>query len=299
MLALMLKPIRLLLLFTLALGSLTAAAAEPPPLPPLNPEPGARQLPGKIVWADLFTSDVAAARAFYAELFGWEWREVTDDPVPYGIFSLDGVDVAGLVAWEPSQPQRPYGRWLFYASTPNVDGAVQATLARGGNVMSPARDVPDRGRFAIVSDPEDVPFGFIDSSSGDPGDYRARHGDWIWFNLYSRAAQAASEYYRLAVGYTLTPDTSRSDLFDIVLSASGHARAGIKLMPPVGANAPSWLGFIRVADANATAEQAVALGGEVVYTPYDGDIAMAVLRGPGGGLFGVLEWDYDDAEAAP
>ncbi len=284
----------------LAASALSAVADELPTLPPLNPEPGTQQLPGKIVWADLFTSDIDAARDFYTSLFGWQWREIADKPVPYGIFSHEGVDVAGLVEWEPSQPQRPYGRWLFYASTPNVDEAVTVTLARGGTVLSPARDVAGRGRFAIVSDPEELPFGFIDSSSGDPADYRARHGDWIWFNLFSRAAEQASEFYRLTAGYVLQPDTTRSDLFDIVLSSQGHARAGIKLIPPVGGNAPAWVGFVRVPDADAAVRRATELGGEVLFTPPADDIPMALLRGPNGAIFGVLEWAYEaDGESAP
>jgi hypothetical protein len=39
-------------------------AAELPLLPPLTTVPGSPRLPGKFVWADLVTDDVAAARKF-------------------------------------------------------------------------------------------------------------------------------------------------------------------------------------------------------------------------------------------
>src|SRR5262245_11723679 len=50
-------------------------AADPPPLPPLTTVSGSPRLPGKFVWADLVTDDVAAAQKFYGQLFGWTFRE--------------------------------------------------------------------------------------------------------------------------------------------------------------------------------------------------------------------------------
>ena len=47
----------------------------PRELPPLTPEPTTHMLPGKFVWIDLITQDVAAAQSFYGELFGWTFRE--------------------------------------------------------------------------------------------------------------------------------------------------------------------------------------------------------------------------------
>ena len=51
--------------------------------------------PGTFSWADLATTDVPAAQAFYSALFGWEWE---DTPIPgggvYSMARLRGHDVA-------------------------------------------------------------------------------------------------------------------------------------------------------------------------------------------------------------
>ena len=51
-----------------------AAEDSLPPLPALTDPATDENIPGKIVWADYFTSDLDLARRFYGELFDWEWR---------------------------------------------------------------------------------------------------------------------------------------------------------------------------------------------------------------------------------
>lgn len=55
---------------TLLLGAL-ASASRAEPFPPLNAPVSAEHIPGKFVWADLFTTDPVAATKFYTGLFGW------------------------------------------------------------------------------------------------------------------------------------------------------------------------------------------------------------------------------------
>src|SRR5580765_8497591 len=56
-------------------GLTPSVAAEPPTLPPLTTVSGSPRLPGKFVWADLVTDDVAAAQKFYGGLFGWTFQD--------------------------------------------------------------------------------------------------------------------------------------------------------------------------------------------------------------------------------
>ena len=62
---------------TLACLVLASACASTPrlELPPVTRAPTQLVKPGKFVWQDLVTQDVAAARSFYAALFGWTYRE--------------------------------------------------------------------------------------------------------------------------------------------------------------------------------------------------------------------------------
>jgi hypothetical protein len=109
---------RTLFLFSLALLLLCsrahvalAAEAAPPPLPPLNDPATDTTLPGKFIWADIFTSDVSGVQKFYSEVFGWEWRWSSERPDSlYGMFYVDGIALAGVSHRESPASGEPYGR---------------------------------------------------------------------------------------------------------------------------------------------------------------------------------------------
>jgi uncharacterized protein len=72
-----------------------ARAAAAPELPPLNDPPTNARLPGKFVWVDLLTPDVARAEAFYGKLFGWTFRKIGDGDNAYTLAFLGEEPMAG------------------------------------------------------------------------------------------------------------------------------------------------------------------------------------------------------------
>lgn len=290
------------LLLALLLASLGAAAQDEslPPLPPLTDPPTAQHLPGKFVWADLFTSDMEANRKFYTELFGWEWRWISQPPRPYGMFYSGDFAVAGMARREAPEGVERYGRWVHYISVTRVGGAEEAIVGRGGRSLLPTRTAADRGTFAIVADPQGAVLGVMRSSSGDPGDYRAEFGEFMWFELFSHDVDAAADFYQAVFGYDVVDKASSPDIVDYILQSGEHSRAGIGALRKDSETRPTWLGYIRVEDVAATVSKAEALGGEVILAPspanLDGD--LAIIADPTGTPFGVLRWDYPaEAEA--
>lgn len=184
-----------LLLGLAVAGAAVAVKPSPPRLPALTDEP-AEHLPGKFVWADLFTSDVEAARRFYGMAFGWEWRPISDPPQEYGVFFHDGRPVAGVAFREPPGDVTPYGRWVHYVSVEDVAAVSAAVVERGGRVLLDQRSYPDRGTFAIVSAANGAIFGLMRADRGDPPDYRAEVGEWIWRQLFAKQLDPAAELYQ-------------------------------------------------------------------------------------------------------
>jgi predicted enzyme related to lactoylglutathione lyase len=58
---------------------------------------------GAPCWIDLMTSDPAASKAFYGELFGWTAEDSGPEFGGYITFSKDGATVAGAMANDPAQ----------------------------------------------------------------------------------------------------------------------------------------------------------------------------------------------------
>ena len=293
--------LRWILLAQFALG--TAALAQQgnmPPLPPITDPPSGEYLPGKFIWADLFSSDVEKSRRFYEQVFGWEWEAVKQPPRPYGIFYTGDAPVAGLAYREAPDGGDIYGRWIHYISVPNVGATEIAAEQRGGRSILKHRAFEDRGDFAILSDLESAPFGIMHSSTGDPGDYRAEPGEWIWHELFSRDLRKAVGFYTGLFEYESEKDQLVPEIMDYLLKSQGQLRAGIGALPSDTDTAPTWLGYVRVKDVDATLERIQSHGGRVILAPQPdiADRGLAIAADPTGATIGLLRWEHGDATSA-
>jgi predicted enzyme related to lactoylglutathione lyase len=287
-----------LLAACLVASALNGQAAPPdlrlPPLTTVEPSP---QLPGKFVWADLVTDNVEAARKFYGPMFGWTFQTVNN----YTIASHDEQPLCGLI-----QRPRPAGssaqpRWFGYLSVASVAQAEHAVIGAGGRVLAPPQEFPKRGEQAVFADPEGTVFGVMKSSSGDPQDFLADVGEWIWIQLLSRDARRAAEFYRAVGGYDIVENTASNRLSDYVLVSEGYARATVRTIPAAHKQVqPVWLLFVRVKNIGESLELTKQLGGKVLLEPkpelFEGRVA--VIADPTGAAIGIMEWGEEALKGA-
>lgn len=263
------------------------------PLPPLVPGAASPRLPGKFIWADLVTDNVPVAREFYAGLLGWKFQDLGS----YTIALNNGEPVAGLF-----QRPRPSGtsatpRWFGYISVADVQATRAEVVRAGGRVLAEPQSMARRGEQAVFADPEGALFGVLKSSAGDPQDFLAGEGDWIWIQLMSRDASKASTFYQRVAGYDVVANTASNRLSDYVLTSQGFARATVRTLPSTAKQwNPTWLPFVRVKDIQATVQQASTLGGKVTIPPRTDLFSgrLAVLTDPTGAAFGVLQWSQEE-----
>jgi predicted enzyme related to lactoylglutathione lyase len=275
----------------LLFSNISGFAAESPRLPPLSTVPGGSpRLPGKFVWADLVTDDVVAARKFYGRLFNWTFRDLGG----YTIAANEERPLGGMF-----QRSRPAGRpeatprWFGYLSVSSVEKVQRAVTKAGGRVLAPPEKLPKRGEQAVFADPEGALFGAVRSSSGDPPDFLAEPGDWIWIQLLSRDARKAAEFYRAVGGYDVMENTANNRLSDRVLTSEGYARATVRTIPPGHERVqPSWLPFVRVKNLGESLALAKELGGKVLLGPRPELLEgrVAVIADPTGAAIGLMEW---------
>lgn len=109
---------------------------------------------GAFSWNELMTSDIAGAKAFYSELFGWEMR---DEPMPdtgaYTMLKAGDREVGGMMAI-PADANGALPAWGAYVTVDDVDQQITRAEQLGGKVILPPRDIPNVGRFAVISDPQ-------------------------------------------------------------------------------------------------------------------------------------------------
>lgn len=265
--------------------------AGPPELPPLTTVSGSPRLPGKFVWADLVTDDPAAIN-FYQGLFGWRFRFIGD----YAVGMNDQTPICGIFQRSRPKERDAHPRWFGYISVPNVKRAQNAVTKLGGRVLAAPKKVPRRGEQAVFADPEGAVFGVVKSSSGDPEDFKAQPGDWVWIQLLSRDSRKAAEFYKQVAGYDIVANTESNRLSDYVLTSEGYARATLRTIPKDHTQVnPTWLPYVRVNSMPEAITRTERLGGKVLVKPDPQRLSgkVAVISDPAGAAIGLLEWSDD------
>jgi predicted enzyme related to lactoylglutathione lyase len=274
----------------LCVRAVAATPAVPFELPPLM-QPAAPAHPGKVIWAELTTTDLAADKAFYSGLFGWNFHDLHIGNGDYAVALLGGAPIAGLVQLGPGSTKPQRAAWLTFISVRSVHATSRKIVTHGGRLLTPPRSYRQRGSQAVYADPQGAVFALLHSSSGDPPDVVPAPGEWIWSALLTREAEPEAAFYQNVFGYEVF-ELPEGGLPHLLLSTDNYARAVIDETPPETAALPHWIDFLRVQSAADAAAKAKALGGRVLVEPRhdrQGGL-MAVLAGPDGAAFGVLEW---------
>jgi predicted enzyme related to lactoylglutathione lyase len=287
------------LLWAIALTA-SAAAVITFELPPLTQPASGERHPGKVIWADLVTPDLAGAKRFYSSVFGWTFNDIHTGDTDYSIALHDGEPVAGVIQRNIRTGERRQPAWLTFLSVTDVHEAERTIRARGGKVLSRERTYAQRGTQGVFTDPEGAVFAVLQSSSGDPPDVLADPGEWIWSSLVARNPDTDAAFYQDVFGYEVF-DMSKDDGFDhVLLATDDYARASINALPADESNLPPhWINFVRVVNATETAAKIEALGGRVLVQPHPDRHGgrVAIVADPAGASFGLLEWtDADNKE---
>jgi len=242
-------------------------------------------LVGKVVWNDLITEDVEAARRFYGGLFGWTFESLSRGGREYVLARSGDVYVAGMVPVDPPPDGTNFSRWLPYLSVEDVDDAVSRAVSGGGTVAVEPRQVA-LGRVAAIIDPEGAVIGLARSDIGDPDDRTtaAAPGRVVWTELLSDDSGAAAAFYEAVVGYVAKAVERRGGTYTM-LANRGVDRAGILQNPSENWD-PVWLTYIGVEDPAAAAARAESLGGEILLavSPDVREGTLAVVADPTGAV---------------
>ena len=119
---------------------------------------------GVFVWDELHTSDPAAAKSFYGEVFGWSASDQDMGGMTYTIFKRAGdIDVGGCMQLEEGMQAPPH--WLVYISTRDIDATTARAKELGATVFVEPTDIPNMGRFSVVQDPAGAVFGLFQGAS--------------------------------------------------------------------------------------------------------------------------------------
>jgi predicted enzyme related to lactoylglutathione lyase len=266
-----------------------------PELPVFQDPPTDIRYPGKLIWADLFTEKTATCKEFYTELFGWTAETLGTGEDAYTLFRKDGQPVAGMIYRPAQKGSTTKGIWLPYFSVDDLPNALEAVRRNEGRIEVASHNFPNRGEQAIVRDNQNALLGLMRTTDGDPDDYLAEYGEWIWAQLWVRDPDQSLSFYASVLGFTeMEANPTDENIYDRLWATNGVYRASLDRIPDSKPNGiPSWFGFVRVENIEETVALVSRLGGFLYLEP-DPEIKegrLAVIRDPVGATIVVLEYD--------
>src|SRR5260370_16097859 len=110
---------------------------------------------GRFVWYELMTTDMEAAKAFYADVMGWGTQDASVPGMAYTLFTAGGTSVSGLMDLpEDARKSGLRPSWLGYVGVNDVDAAADRVKELGGAVHLPPEHSPNISRFSIAGGPQ-------------------------------------------------------------------------------------------------------------------------------------------------
>ena len=288
-------PTRLIAIALLALAAIGCSSSN---LPAITDTPTGNNLPGKVVWHDLITDTPDTSRQFFADLFGWEFEQVdlgVFSAIDYSLIRHNGRLIGGMVDQSQLPAKSDISQWIAVFSVTDVDAAAKTVSASGGGVVTPPTNLADRGRLAVVTDPQGALFTLLQTNGHDPVDRdEADVGGFLWDELWTSDVDSASGFYQSLVGYEVGDGPALGKSEYRVLSSQDRPRAGIMEMPVEGID-PVWVPYLRVenpAALHAIVARVESLGGSILLDPQERDIGgqVALIAGPSGAGIALQTW---------
>lgn len=111
---------------------------------------------GTFCWNELATNNLGTAQKFYSELLGWKMKESDATGMKYIEFKPgsheSGCGIGGMYQMGPEYGEAP-SHWMAYVAVEDVDSLAGRVESLGGKVCVPPTDIPNVGRFSVITDP--------------------------------------------------------------------------------------------------------------------------------------------------
>lgn len=244
--------------------------------------------PGTPCWVELVTSDVAGARLFYEELFGWHLEDTGPESGGYLLAMVDGRMIGGIGAPMGDMEHPPV--WGTYLATADAADTAQKVKAAGGTVVVEPMDVMGLGVMLVAQDPTGAAICFWQAGTNKGMQVANEPNTPTWNELLTRDYAKAEAFYADVCGYTYD-EVGDENFQYAAMQVDGRPVGGIASMPDdMPPQVPShWRVYFEVEDPDEIVDRVVKLGGSVRApaedTPYG---RLAHVADPQGAPFSVI-----------
>ena len=249
--------------------------------------------PGTFSWVDLSTTDAGAAKEFYGGLFGWSHEDFpAGEAGVYTMFDLGGKAVAGMS--QMSAEQQAQGRppnWLSYVTVASADEIAKKVAGLGGTMMTEPFDVMDAGRMGLIQDPTGAVFAIWEPRGHIGAHIVNEPGSLSWNELATDDTDKAEAFYTKLLNWGTQVQQMPEMLYTTFMNGERMNAGMWQMNEQMEGIPPHWMVYFAVADCDASAKKAEALGGKIQVPPTDIPPVgrFSVIGDPQGAAFTIIK----------
>jgi predicted enzyme related to lactoylglutathione lyase len=251
--------------------------------------------PGTFSWADLGTTDMAGAKTFYTQLFGWDFEDMpAGDSMIYSMATKNGKTVAACYDLSPEMRQQGVSpAWLCYVTVANVDESLGKAKELGATTQEPI-DVFDSGRMGLFTDPEGAHLALWQPENHIGAQLVNEPSAICWNDLRTTDTRAAIDFYGRLFGWRIEETEGSGGVYSTIYvgeRTNGGIMALTEQMPGVP---PHWGVYFAVDDCDKAVARVEELGGRVLAPPMSpGAGRFAIVADPQGASVSLLSGTLD------
>jgi len=253
-----------------------------------------RHNPGSFSWAELATTDPAAAKKFYSALFGWSVVDNPFGPEPDDIYTRlqqTQKDVGALYPMRAEQRRQGVPpNWLPYVTVSSADETAENVASLGGKLLMEPFDVMTFGRMAVLQDPSGATLALWEPREHIGAQRVNEPGSFCWMELLSNEVDKTAKFYTNLFGWTAKASTF-DDSYTEFWQGEQPIGGLMKTKPEWGPVPPHWTVYWQVEDVDATTAKAKSLGATVLTGPQDIPTVgrFSSLQDPQGAAFSIFK----------
>lgn len=219
------------------------------------------------VWYELLSTDVAAAKAFYGKVVGWDMQDVPVPGMTYTLLFVGTAQVGGMMSIPPDATGlKPF--WASYIEVDDCDGAASKVQRLGGKIHRPPTDIPNIGRFAAVADPQGAMFNLFKPLQSGQRSVSNSPGQVGWHELHAQDWQKAFSFYSEMFNWQKGESVDMGPLGTYQLFRINGVPSGGIFNSPAAAAARFWLLYFSVTEIDAAAKRVTEAGGKIMNGPH-------------------------------
>ncbi len=232
---------------------------------------------GEFCWYGLMSSAPAGAAEFYSGLLGWSTASLDSGGRQYDVWQQGGAPFGGLMDMPPQAvgAESALPHWLPFVSTHDVAATSQLAQTLGGRVLVERTQVPGRGQYVVLADPQGAVFAAFGRDAQAQATPRSAGQQFAWHELVTTDYAAALVFYGALFGWQPLAAHDMGDMGVYQVYGLDHRQLGGMFNKGLDISMPpAWMLYITVPDLDNSLATVSHLGGQI----YNGPMEV-----PGGG----------------